>query len=81
MTDEQLQLAQMQIDALNQNDKKCLKEIYGDIWGQINNPTEFGKKYNVPLCQDHLIQHSYFTHYATFSNSCFLNSKLFMKVS
>jgi len=45
MTDEQLQLAQMQINALNQNDKKCLKEIYGDIWGQINNPTEFGKKF------------------------------------
>jgi hypothetical protein len=22
--------------------------------------------YNVPICQDHLTQHSYFTHYATF---------------
>jgi hypothetical protein len=37
--------------------------------------------YDVSLCQDHLIQHSYFTHYATSSNSCFLNSKVFMKVS
>jgi len=33
------------------------------------------QEYNVPICQDHLTQHSYFTHYATSSNSCFLNSK------
>ena len=26
--------------------------------------------YNVPTCQDHLTQHSYFTHYATSSNPC-----------
>lgn len=28
-----------------------------------------GEVYNVPICQDHLTQHSYFTHYATSSNS------------
>ena len=36
--------------------------------------------YNVPLCQDHLNQHSYFTYYATSGNFLFSNPKLLIKV-
>jgi hypothetical protein len=38
-------------------------------------------EYNVPTCQDHLTQYSYFTNYATNCNSVFSNSKLLIKVS
>jgi len=55
--------------------------INGDEFIAGVNSISNGRYYNDLLCQDHLTQHSYFTHYATSSNSLFSNPKLLMKAS
>jgi len=55
MSNEELQLAQELINALNLNDKKCLKEIYASQWDNIFKPKEFCKKFKKAI-DDCLLQ-------------------------
>ena len=45
MTTNELSVAQNLINQLNKGDRKCIKEIYGEEWNNINQPKEFGKRF------------------------------------
>jgi hypothetical protein len=45
MDKQDIQTAQALIDKLSVGEKRCLKEIYGDEWSSVRNPTAFGKMF------------------------------------